>query len=499
MNMAFLIPPSDCCSAATSSISLSEASQLPQPAQSRTFSAILKGVAQNLSDEQLPPLVNPGDPVQAAPSTEVDDQTTGAVLLGVAVTSFVAADLPATAYPVAGKAESLEGATKIEPERVESISLLSQGVNATAPPDDRMMKTEPVPVDQSTFKTADSAIDSLPQPILDPDRSGEASVRQDGARASDGLPVRNDRSAPVALPPVYSEQQSDNPPLPVKTPPGSLITDQEPSPVQEDQGGRIVFPAASVNVGTQSPDRPSAGVQPLVMVQEQGAQPTTLSGHSLLAPITGVSGGGEQDPFGTDAQGAGNGTFFRFGESGTSESATRGNQPQIFNGQYTSAMQAQSSAPGEGSSVGMAAADRLKMTQAFLGEDHSATMTAPRGMAQTVRVDLPSHEAGPLSVRISMTDQTVHTQFTTDRNDLGAILVGRQDQLQQSLIKSGLELGQFQVHVNQEGRQDAFPDRQSRRNGGASEQQQAAQDQRRESQDREHPNHRSQRALSLFA
>jgi hypothetical protein len=362
-----------------------------------------------------------------------------------------------------------------------------------------MMKTEPVPVDQSTFKTADSAIDSLPQPILDPDRSGEASARQDGARATDGLPARNDRSAPVALPPVYPEQQSGNPLLPVKTPPGSLITDQEPSPVQEDQGGRIVFPAASVNVGTQSPDRPSAGVQPSAVVQAQGNQQTTLTAQSLLVPIAGVSGGGEQDPFGTDAQGAGDGAFFRFGESGAPESLPRGNQPQFLNGQFASAMRAQSSAPGEGSPVGTPAADRLKMIQTFLGEDHSTTMTSAHGKVQSVHVELLSHEAGPLSVRISMVDQTVHTQVTTDRNDLGAILVGRQDQLQQSLIKSGLELGQFQVHIDQRNQQESLPDRQSRRNDVAPEQQPASQDRNQHAQDRERPNHRSQRALSLFA
>lgn len=98
-----------------------------------------------------------------------------------------------------------------------------------------------------------------------------------------------------------------------------------------------------------------------------------------------------------------------------------------------------------------------------------------------------------------MTDQTVHTQFTTDRNDLGALLFMRQDQLQQNLAKSGLELGQFQVHIDQQGRQEALPDRQSRRNGGASEQQPASQDHNQQAQDRERPNHRSSRALSLFA
>jgi hypothetical protein len=148
----------------------------------------------------------------------------------------------------------------------------------------------------------------------------------------------------------------------------------------------------------------------------------------------------------------------------------------------------------------MSTTDHLKMTQAVLGENHAMTVASASGKAQVVHVELPSHDSGPLSVRIAMTDQTVHAQFTTDRNDLGALLLTRQDQLQQSLTKSGLELGQFQVHVNQGGQQDTFLDRQSRRNGEASEQQQQrSEDDNHPAQDRERPNHGPPRGLSLFA
>jgi flagellar hook-length control protein FliK len=114
-------------------------------------------------------------------------------------------------------------------------------------------------------------------------------------------------------------------------------------------------------------------------------------------------------------------------------------------------------------------------------------------------VELPAHDSGPLTVRISMTDQMVHTQFTTDRNDLGALLLTRQDQLQHTLMKSGIELGQFQVHIDQQGKQETLPDRQSRRNGEASEQQTASQDHKHETPNRERPNHGPARTLSLFA
>jgi hypothetical protein len=500
MDIGLLISPADCSAVSTGSSAVSEKTLPLQSAQSGTFSALLKDVAQNLSDEQLPPFSNTDDPIEPVPSTEADGHPLGTALSDIAVSSYFAMqDLPAAASSGADKAESLEGSTKIQLQNVESTPLLPQGVTIVALTDVRSMRTEPTPVDPRMPRTNDSSIDSPPQPVLDLDRSGETSARQEGARTTDGVPIRNDRSVPVALASVPLDQPSGNLILPTKMPPGSLMTDQGPAPVMEDQSAKTVIPAASVNVGGQSLERLSAGVQPSAMVQAQGTQQTTLPGQSLSVPVIGVSEGGEQDPFGADAQGAGDGTFFRFGESVPSESVTRGNQSQPFNGQFTSAVQAQSLAPGEGASVVTPAADRLKMTQAFLSEDHSAAVTSASGKVQSVHVELPSHASGPLSVRISMTDQMVHTQFTTDRNDLGALLFARQDQLQQNLAKSGLELGQFQVHIDQRNQQESSPDRQPRRNGDAPEQQPASQDRNQQGQDRERQNHQPSRTLSLFA
>ena len=78
-------------------------------------------------------------------------------------------------------------------------------------------------------------------------------------------------------------------------------------------------------------------------------------------------------------------------------------------------------------------------------------------------------------------------------------LLTRQDQLQHTLMKSGLELGQFQVHVDQQGKQEALPDRQARRNSEGFEQPTTSQDHKHDTQNRERPNHSSSRTLSLFA
>jgi hypothetical protein len=489
MDIGFLIPPSDCSSAPASSCSLSEKGQLQQPAQSGIFSALLKDQAQPLTDEQILPISNAGDPIEPALLNEAVDPATGAVLSGIAVASYGAMqDLPETACPVADNAVLLEGSTGIQ---LQSMVVVH--------PDDRTMGTELLPVDLPKPVIADPSINPLSQPVLGIDRSGETPVGQEGPRMMEELPVRNGRSATAQTPTASIEQPPGNPSLPAKAQPGHLMTDQEPAPVMENQTAKIVLSTASVNAVMPSPDRPPAGIQPLGMVQLQGTHEAPLPGQSLAIPVLGDSEGGDQDQFGTDSRGAGSGTFFRSGESGTPEPVTRGNQPQLFNGQFTSAVQAQSSMSGERASVATPPADRLKMTQALFGEDRSAAVTAAAGKVQSVHVELPSHDSGPLSVRISMTDQMVHTQFTTDRNDLGALLFARQDQLQQSLAKSGLDLGQFQVHIDQRGQQESLPDRQPRRNGDAPEQQPASQDRDRQAHDRERPDQRTQRALSLFA
>ena len=493
MDIGLLISQADCSAAPTSSSLLSEKEQFRQSAESGTFSDLLKNVAQSLSDEQHLAFSNADDSIESASLPEANDQATEAVLSGIVVVSLS----PVQDRPVPDKALSLEGVTELRVQSTESIPLLPQSLNVGTFPEDRTIRTQPVPGDLP--KTADSSTDSPPPPVLDLDHSGETTARQEVPRATDGSPILKSRTAPVALPSVPLEQLSGNSTLPTKTPQDFLIAEQGSSPVMEDQGATRIFTAASVNVVTQSPERPSTGMQPLAMVQEQGTYAATLPGQSLSVPVIGEGEGGKRNPFGTGAHGAGGEAFFRSEESGAPESGTRGNQSQLFNGQFTSALQSQSTPQGEGSSVVTPAADRLKMSQAFLGEDHSATMASAPGKVQTVHVELPSHDSGPLSVRISMTDQMVHTQFTTDRNDLGALLFTRQDQLQQSLAKSGLELGQFQVHIDQRGHQEALPDRQPRRNGGESEQQPASEGHNQKSQDRERHNLRPLRALSLFA
>ncbi|MGH7183827.1 MAG: flagellar hook-length control protein FliK [Nitrospiraceae bacterium] len=514
MAIGFLIPSINDSTAQPSSSAMNGTGQTQQGPQCEVFSAFLKDAIKHTDDEQASSLSDAGNPGEPTPVTAVGDQATGPALIGIVIVSFsqvpdnqkIASTVAdrADSLPIADANASVDSNSSSSPtgppvENIASIPLLLLNPTFVAPSDDGTLGHEPVANTPSQLKTTDSSNASLPQPALNPDSANEVPATQSASPTTNKPASRNGRGAPVNLAPVPPEQPLGDSTLPGTLPPGSLTSNQKPIPVMEQQGGGSFPSAAYVNGNAQPLDGPSTDNRPSSTVQEQGEQETTVPGQSVSVRLVGGSGGGGRDPFGSSAQGGGEGTTVHSHSDEAPESGMRGTQSTLFSDQFTSARQTQPLPQGASTSVLTPAADQLKLTQAFLGEDHPATMTAHRGMTQTVQVDLPSHEAGPLSVRISMMDQTVHTQVTTDRSDLGAILIGRQDQLQQNLTKSGLELGQFQVHINQDGRQDAFPDRQSRRHGGAPEQQPSSQGHGEQSHDQERPNHRPLRALSLFA
>lgn len=475
MDIGPFIPSADYAAASASVNALGENGQHQQPAQSGMFSAVLKDLTQDLSEEPLTPFSTADDPIEPALSTEARDHATGIMLSGIDVVAFFQAQaVHEVKWPAADTGEPVQNSTGVTAQSIESDPLLSQDLT-------------------------DSSTGWLLQPVLDHVQLSEIAATHATSRALDAPPIRNDQGTLADLPPALLKQSPDILVLPSIPPPGSSVSGQTPVPLLEGQGEQNPLPAVSVKEVLHSLDRPSTEVQLSVKLQEQVIEEPALMGRPVSASVIGVSGGSGQNSFETDAQGAGEGTFFDSGENGTPESVMRDNQSSFLNSQLMSARQAQSSIDGERSSGVTPPTDQLKTAQAFLGEDHSAMITSASGKAQVVHVELPSHDSGPLSVRISMTDQLVHTQFTTDRNELGALLFTRQDQLQQNLAKSGLELGQFQVHIDQQGRQEALPDRQSRRNGGGFEQQPSPQDQNQQAQDRDRPTHRPSRALSLFA
>lgn len=472
-----LVPPADSLAAPTSanvSVDMSPFSRLEQGEVSSTLS---KALAQILSDEEVAVHSEPDTSIDSISSSDTGTQSTLASMMG-----FVSADddtgqnLPEGISAEAVCAEFAQTAQPSIGQGGDVLAVASQGMRMA-----QTYRSDAKGQDRATINATLAAPTDLPDSQVTQLLADKGS-QQTAVGTTNELTIRDGRGFPVDPVPAPLERSSGNLTLVSSPLPGTLGLDRWPSSVLEHQGTRNV-PAAGYGNGA---------------VQAQGTA-VTVPLDSLAVPAVGVRGGGEQNPFGTNAEGAGEADLSHSGNSQFQESLTRDNQSLFFSSQFGSARQAQAPLQGAGASVATPAEDHLKMAQAFLGEDRAATMTSASGKAQTVHVELPLHESGPLSVRISMTDQTVHTQFTTDRNDLGALLLTRQDQLQQTLVKSGLELGQFQVHIDQRGQQDAAPDRQPRRNGDASEQQQGLPNHNQDARDRERPNHRPPSALSLFA
>ncbi len=503
MDIQIQIPSVDRSGASLHSSALSEKGPLQQSVQSGTFSATLKDAAQNISREKASEYSESDDPIEPIPSPDAEKQPVIALVIGgTLVPTSLALDLQVVSSPEDGHVERTQNSQRSSLPGIESGLSLPQSVSHVEI-QGTGAEGQAGAVSEAVLSTStDGRSGSVLQPTIVPGQSGEASAmtpKQTVSRTTGDSRVWNGRVAQADLSSDPLNQPSSHSLAPSTLPQDSPISDQGTIPLMEYQEARNVLAAAYTNGGGQSLERPGTGIQPSAVIQEQEAEETTLLGQPLTIPVVGDSEGRGQDPFGADAQGTEGGAFFHEMDSGALELATHDNQSSFFNGQFASARQAQSSIDGERASGLTSPVDQLKTAQAPLGEAHAENVTSASGKAQTVHVELPSHDSGPLSVRISMTDQTVHTQFTTDRNELGALLFTRQDQLQHNLAKSGLELGQFQVHIDQQGRQEALPDRQSRRNGGGFEQQPAPQDHNQQAQDRDRPAHRPSRALSLFA
>ena len=119
-------------------------------------------------------------------------------------------------------------------------------------------------------------------------------------------------------------------------------------------------------------------------------------------------------------------------------------------------------------------------------------------VTHAVQFDLAPADFGQLRVRVVLSDQTIHTHLSTDRPELGQILTGQQEQLSTQLSAAGLDLGRFQVQVDQGKTNHSGQEWQSQAHGGTSQQQR---DPRQQDPSQEVPVPAQKRTgmLSLFA
>jgi flagellar hook-length control protein FliK len=92
-------------------------------------------------------------------------------------------------------------------------------------------------------------------------------------------------------------------------------------------------------------------------------------------------------------------------------------------------------------------------------------------ITHAVQFDLAPADFGQLRVRVVLSDQTIHTHLSTDRAELGQMLTSQQEQLNTQLSAAGLDLGRFQVQVDQGRTNHSGQEWPSQAHGGTSQQQ----------------------------
>jgi hypothetical protein len=124
--------------------------------------------------------------------------------------------------------------------------------------------------------------------------------------------------------------------------------------------------------------------------------------------------------------------------------------------------------------------------------------TVPAPLTHSVQFDLAPADFGQLRVRVVLSDHTIHTHMSTDRAELGQMLTGQQEQLSTQLTAAGLDLGRFQVQVDQERTNHSGQEWSSQPHSGTSQQQRDSRSQDRP-QDAPVPSETRTGILNFFA
>lgn len=77
-------------------------------------------------------------------------------------------------------------------------------------------------------------------------------------------------------------------------------------------------------------------------------------------------------------------------------------------------------------------------------------------LSKSVVFEVDQSDLGRIQVRVAMTNDVVHTHFTSDRSEIGTLLWNGQDRLQSALHASGLDMGQFRVDLERQGAGRSF-------------------------------------------
>ncbi len=96
-------------------------------------------------------------------------------------------------------------------------------------------------------------------------------------------------------------------------------------------------------------------------------------------------------------------------------------------------------------------------------EDMAQSAGNPAMRSVVVNVNQP--DLGHVNIRVAMTNDLVHTHFSSDRLEVGQFFINGQDRLQAALQASGLDMGQFRVDIDRQSGGRSFQQSSSQEHG----------------------------------
>ncbi|MBX3303946.1 MAG: flagellar hook-length control protein FliK [Nitrospira sp.] len=106
----------------------------------------------------------------------------------------------------------------------------------------------------------------------------------------------------------------------------------------------------------------------------------------------------------------------------------------------------------------------VTQVQSGLPAEEMAQPAVVPGMRSVV-VNVVQPDLGHVNIRVAMTNDVVHTHFSSDRLEVGQFLINGQDRLQAALQASGLDLGQFRVDIDRQSGGRSFQQGSSQEQG----------------------------------
>ena len=431
------------------------------------------------------------------------------------------------------------------------LSLLGAAVVPQAP----MVVPTPVVAETDTFAAADHGDEfpgvstlSTTQPIVQPSKvtasplgsetllSGLAGPKMpsvmENAVAASSQPMTESQPLPTGtdrVAPVVEQSDSSQPLTALQAQEAERSAPQQGMPVVEQQKEAVVQTPVAVGQAAVTEQEPAKIAAPVTTQQSSqtremvAAQPDRSQSQQVLgkgelslhqqnmpsessetqaaAALSGrMQGGGQGFNAESDGQRKEEGLkWFSRADLQSAEVSSRRPEPSAVEPldagrQDLSAVQGQGGTPSTSKSA-PAPAVSLSSQANRLGPDPEA---APVPATHTVQFDLAPADFGQLRVRLVLADQTVHTHMSTDRAELGQMLTSQQEQLSTQLSGAGLDLGRFQVQVDQERSNQSGQEWQSQAQGGTSQQQRDQRQQDR-TQDAPVPAQARTGMLSLFA